>query len=427
MFKVILFISITLFVTNCSVKSADVGEQNSKNYSVKKFKDENFYLLLALDQELKGDINGSNNTFYKLYGETGNIEYLREHLALLNLQGNHNQVIEFVTSSEERSIKNSIDIARVLTDAYIKSGNNRKAIETFLKVIDYSDRESDFQLLAELYFQNRDYENSLKYMRKAYLVDNKPEYMEGVSKLLYLYVGRTKEAIRNLETHKLMYGCNKFLCLYLINFYSDMDNVPMVIDTYKDLYKSSGESRFALKVINIYKQQGNYPELIEFLNSSSFDNMMLLKIYMTQKKYAEGLKLSKKLYKEESKPEYLAQSAIFEYEKSRETISRNGLISIVIKLEKAVEKLEDALYLNYLGYLMIDNDIRVKDGVSYVKRALQVEPESIFFLDSLAWGYYKLGRCEDAKRELQKVVSSGIDDDEIIAHWRVINRCLSKK
>jgi tetratricopeptide (TPR) repeat protein len=261
-------------------------------------------------------------------------------------------------------------------------------------------------------------------MRDAYYISSKTEYMEAISKLLYLYLGRKKEAIRNLETHKRLYGCNKYLCIYLINFYGDMDNIPMVIQTYQELYKSSREERFALQLINIYKQQGDYGGLIGFLKSSGFDNSMLLKIYMSQKLFSEGLKLSQKLYRKEGKPEHLAQSAIFEYEANRIDISRNTLLSIVVKLETAVKELEDPLYLNFLGYLMIDNSIRVADGVEYVKRALKKEPESIFFLDSLAWGYYKLGRCKDAEREIRKLIDSGIRDKEILSHWETIKGCI---
>ena len=47
-------------------------------------------------------------------------------------------------------------------------------------------------------------------------------------------------------------------------------------------------------------------------------------------------------------------------------------------------------------YEVITNDVDPEAGIGYVKAALQQEPASPFYLDSLAWGYYKLGRCSEA-------------------------------
>ena len=101
---------------------------------------------------------------------------------------------------------------------------------------------------------------------------------------------------------------------------------------------------------------------------------------------------------------------------------------IIKRLETVIKTKEDSLYLNYLGYLLIDHNIDVKKGISYVKRALKIEPNSIYYFDSLAWGYYKLGQCEKANTIMKKIIKlNGDSDDEVITHINSINRCLKLK
>jgi len=59
---------------------------------------------------------------------------------------------------------------------------------------------------------------------------------------------------------------------------------------------------------------------------------------------------------------------------------------------------------------------------------LKRESESAFYIDSLAWGYYKLGRCDEAYKLMKKVVEKlGMEDEEIQIHMKKIKECRSKK
>lgn len=83
--------------------------------------------------------------------------------------------------------------------------------------------------------------------------------------------------------------------------------------------------------------------------------------------------------------------------------------------------------LNYLGYLWIDRGERVDEGVAMVERALEQEPDSGAYQDSLAWGRYRQGRYGEAVDLLERAIASEPADPVITDHlgdayWRVGRR-----
>ncbi len=80
--------------------------------------------------------------------------------------------------------------------------------------------------------------------------------------------------------------------------------------------------------------------------------------------------------------------------------------------------------LNYLGYSWVDMNIKLEEGLDLIKRAVDLRPSDGYIVDSLGWAYYRLGRYEDAVRELERAVSL-MPGDPILndhlgdAYWRV--------
>ena len=96
------------------------------------------------------------------------------------------------------------------------------------------------------------------------------------------------------------------------------------------------------------------------------------------------------------------------------------------KFEEVTAILNDSVYLNYYGYLLIDHTIDVKKGIALVERALKLEPDSPYYLDSLAWGYYKLGECQKAY-DIMKDFDESISEPEVLSHINAIKQCLKEK
>lgn len=72
--------------------------------------------------------------------------------------------------------------------------------------------------------------------------------------------------------------------------------------------------------------------------------------------------------------------------------------------------------LNYYGYMLADLGTRLDEAVALVKRALDEEPNSGAYLDSLGWAYYKQSRLADAEKELRLAVQRDSHDPTIRDH-----------
>ncbi|WP_157961919.1 tetratricopeptide repeat protein [Acuticoccus kandeliae] len=85
---------------------------------------------------------------------------------------------------------------------------------------------------------------------------------------------------------------------------------------------------------------------------------------------------------------------------------------------------EQPLILNYLGYSYIDRGENLDEALDMVQRAVAARPEDGYIVDSLGWAYYRLGRYEDAVRELERAVALKpadpvINDHLGDAYWKV--------
>ncbi|MGI8839324.1 MAG: tetratricopeptide repeat protein [Caulobacteraceae bacterium] len=80
--------------------------------------------------------------------------------------------------------------------------------------------------------------------------------------------------------------------------------------------------------------------------------------------------------------------------------------------------------LNFLGYSWIDRGENLPAAMVMVKKAVDLEPQSGAMLDSLGWGYYRLGDYKTAVEKLEAAVAIEAGDPDVNNHlgdayWRV--------
>lgn len=80
--------------------------------------------------------------------------------------------------------------------------------------------------------------------------------------------------------------------------------------------------------------------------------------------------------------------------------------------------------LNYLGYSWVDMNTNLKEGLEMIQKAVDLRPSDGYIVDSLGWAYFRLGRFDDAVREMERAVALKPEDPVLNDHlgdayWRV--------
>jgi tetratricopeptide (TPR) repeat protein len=77
---------------------------------------------------------------------------------------------------------------------------------------------------------------------------------------------------------------------------------------------------------------------------------------------------------------------------------------------------EQPLVLNYLGYSWVDMNLNLEPALEMIRKAVRLKPDDGYFVDSLGWAYYRLGRFDEAVTELERAVELKPDDPVINDH-----------
>lgn len=91
-------------------------------------------------------------------------------------------------------------------------------------------------------------------------------------------------------------------------------------------------------------------------------------------------------------------------------------------LRKALELMpealgrERALVLNYLGYSLVDQNLKLEEALGMLRRAVDLRPRDGYIIDSLGWAHYRLGRYDEAVTELERAMELRPSDPVINDH-----------
>jgi len=128
------------------------------------------------------------------------------------------------------------------------------------------------------------------------------------------------------------------------------------------------------------------------------------------KQYGESFKvLAQGLEKFPDQPELLYQSALIA-DKLNRTQAFEQLIRKLIKVEP-----NNAHSYNALGYSWLERNVRIPEAMELVEKAYKLAPDDAAIIDSMGWGYYRLGQFDKSVEFLQRAYKVN-SDPEIAAH-----------
>ena len=420
MVKIFIFIISTIIFTGCIDTPKPQIKPNERAFEY-----EDTYIMFALRAEEVGSYSVASEIFSQLYTKAQKKEYLYRSLNNDLLGKQYKRVVQRVDVINKLKI-GDLSLTRLKIIALLGLQKFEEAKTISIELVAKSNDIDDYILVSEMYVKLKQYDTAIKYLQAGYIKDYNEKILDRMAIVLYVNMDRKKDAIAKLETHSLMHGCSLVICQRLIGFYSNENNTDGLLSTYLRLYKINATKETVDKIVQLYVYKKDYTSLIDFLEISNTHNEVLLQIYSNQKNYKKAAPLAYKIYKKTGDINFLGQSAIFEYETNPK--DKKTFQSAIKKLKKVVEKIQDGLYLNYLGYILIDHGIDLNNGIKYVDMALKLEPTSIYYLDSKAWGYYKLGKCEKAKKIIDKVIKlDNSNNTEVKSHFNSITKCMKKR
>jgi len=426
MYKVLVVALTALALFNgCSshTDSAAVAPKQAPMYV-----DENTLVLFAFDAQNRNNSAEAVGYYDLLYKRTEDKIYQDHAMSALMKGRYYNDVISRLDKRRQNGEALSDENLRYLVVALLAKNSIENAKKEALALVEKSPIEQNYLILAEVYLAEKEYINALATLEEAYQLNYSEKVLDKIVVIIYGNMNAPYQAIARIEEHSKNLGYSLLLTRRLVAFYGDQRDEAGLLKYYPHLYDLDPTEENANILIQLYWNAKRAPELIQFLERTHSNDELLLKLYASDQVYVKAIVLSEKLYEETGDIDYLGQKAIFQYEAAEKKDDKKLLDNVIGDLTKVVLVKEEGYYLNYLGYCMIEHDRNVTLGIDYVKRALEIEPDSGYFIDSLAWGYYKQGKCHKADVLMKQVVELlGPDDEEVKAHLKAINKCMKRK
>ncbi|WP_122873828.1 tetratricopeptide repeat protein [Campylobacter showae] len=392
--------------------------------------DENLYIIKALLAVENARHDEATELYEQLYEKTKNTDYLKEALRLAFFSKNVN--FKSILALSQKVLKDDVDVLRIQGANLMSENKLDEAAKIMQELVKKEDVSKNHVMLSAVYSMQNDNKAALGELERAYELDRSVENLLRIVDLLYNKMNDKKEAIRYLESSRRIDGCEVETCTALVDIYAQDGRYSDMIDVYESLFEATKEKIYLEKALGVYVYQKNYDAAIKFLQKYSYNDDALMDLYAATGDFAKAYKKAQDAFDKSFNLEYQAKMAIYKYErdtdKQTKKIDKDSLKQVIANFEKSAVKLNNALYLNYYGYLLIDHDIDAKKGIELVNRALELEPGSVFYIDSLAWGYYKLGECKKADEIMQQVLHDEefINSPEGKEHIKAIKECLKK-
>ncbi len=368
----------------------------------------------------------SRRVFAKLYDDTGAKEYLFREMTASLLSGKHiENSIKRLRSWDEKN-PDTLEVKRLLIPLYLTNQQVNEAKIEAEYLIERSTEAKDLDLASNPYLYSGEFKKALELLDKAYKKTSNEDVLLRMTVVMDEYTNERKKAIQLLETHRRMNVVNSNQLFYkLLSLYIKENDIDGVLEIYKVLYDKDEQEKYLAKIIEAYVYKRDIDGAISFLEENKVGDTTLYELYKSKKYFDKALKLTNKLYKKYNDAKWLAEKAVLTYENAVDKNDKKMIDKVVAYFDKAISLgVDDSIYLNYYGYTLIDKEINVKKGMKIISDALVQQPDNTYYLDSLAWGYYKENDCKKAYKMMKKVVDrEGLEEPEIAEHWDLIQKC----
>ncbi len=367
----------------------------------------------------------SYQVYKKLYDDTGAEIYLFKEATSALMSRNH--ILESITRLKiwDKKYPDRLEVRRLLIPLYLTIRQVKNATIEAEYLLERSKEPMDLDLASNSFLYAGQFKRALELLGRAYETVPVEDILLRMVAIMDEFTGERKKAIQLLETHRRMNIVSDDVYFKLLILYQKEKDIDGILQTYKALYTQDNDEEYLTKIIDAYVYKRDIDGAITFLETDKSRDDILYELYKTKKYFSKALALIDKLYNEDKNPKWIAEKGVLLFENSEDKNDKQMIEDVISHFEKAIELgNDDSIYLNYYGYTLIDKEVNVKKGINVIENALIQQPDNMYYLDSLAWGYYKEHNCSKAYKLMKRVVDEeGLEEEEIIEHWNAIKQC----
>ena len=366
--------------------------------------------------------------YRKLMELTGNNPNVTRDLATALLENNEfGDALKVLDDlAKNPSLSSDLGIQTLRGRAQLGLRKFSDAIATFQSVI-----KSDPSTLEAQFYLGRVYEETSRYSEAAKIFSGlleKPTEEAKNNRLVfqqhlaadYLEMGNHDKAIelyqemakvdpkranpQLLNAYRLSKQFDKALPFGKQQYENDPKDIEIGV-IYARTLADAGKSREGADVLSKLLQAN--PENIEIY-------VNLSQVYLQDKRYADAEKILRRAedrtHDSENNERLKIQLAAI-YEKQKDFDRAESVFREILKVNP-----QNAVALNYIGYMLADRGVRLDEAVQYVKEALAIDPQNGAYLDSLGWAFFKLNDLANAEKYLLQADELVQNDPTIDEH-----------
>ncbi|HVP43995.1 MAG TPA: tetratricopeptide repeat protein [Terriglobales bacterium] len=366
--------------------------------------------------------------------------------------------------------RDNLDAMRGLAQNLLNDGQSDAALEQYKQIADADPQDAQALLrMAEILRRKGKYDKALENLNKAETLVQDSLEVPYNRALVYEAQGKFEDAAKIVEG--LLRKDEKADGSYSPG---EANNRAVFLDRLGVMYKEQGKTQTAVEtfrkilllgqdnavrayqqIIDTYRDAKMWPQATEVAREAveKFPEDRGLKLVLASQEADMGnadraVSQVKSLLKgaPEDREVYIAlaqiQSRLKRYQDAEQSIAQAEKLSAkneekdyaifvagsIYERQKKYEQAEEAfkkvladdpnnaVTLNYLGYMLVDRGVRIEEGLNLVRKAVEIDPQNGAYLDSLGWGYFKLGNYELAEENLRKAVERISNDATIHDH-----------
>ena len=312
-----------------------------------------------------------------------------------------------------------IDAHLLQANILIRQGHNAEALKKLAETTaEYPDEIRLRLYYARKLIDEKQYEQAREQFHEV--LEREPAHADALYAmgLLGLQVKKLDEAQASFEkllkTGKRSYEAN----YYLGELYEIKKQPQQAIHHYQGVKKNPQHIDAQIRIASLLARMGKLDEARSQLHRVHVPNLEIqLRLYM-----AEGELLGAAGQAGEAFELYTL--ALEQMPGNARLLYARALIAEKLdRLDIAIQDLELILKnevanieaLNALGYTLVDKTGRIQEGMGYIEKALAAKPDDPAIMDSMGWGYYRLGKYDKALEFLRRAYTK-MPDPEIASH-----------